>query len=1180
MYGPQFVKDVIAMYNTPRDEPAYIVLGVDKHLDNTYTVIGVDPHIDDAELTNMFNGWIFPVPRFRYEPAAFDHVTIAIIIIPPNPGVGPCLPLNDLPRPQDAVLRQHQLYTRRNSQNATADPAEQKSIYEWFRSGIHGHRSTPNPTPHEAVWDDLLEELHGFGPQYYYGLVASPWDDGKDYLSSLGLVDWSFVIDFDSATDTQGLLSLCRLDLETRRSIHLLTLHDRIVVTSPLRATYWYCTRGLAGRNNTIPPQHTFIAWTKMYGLAVQDFVNKFAQQTSARPVVLVALWKAGQDIDCLASILQAASAALADSLRILIVTDEDSPTMRQKAEAFDARLFAIPIEQFCLGVNAQVRTRTPGSDDWRLPSSSGAEIAVPTKAWRWLSEELQIVHLNEGCRAPDTNQPGGGFLRGNEVTWYDLGLQYDVPRTVTTGALRKVRGQLDSGRAWRLNLFHAPGAGGTTVSRRLLWDLHGEFPCALLLEVAEPFQTCGRLSYLARITGRPVLLVVDAGAITDRDADALYEHIASAHIPVVLLQVIRHYGQRHKSGLYVDSRLDAVEAERFTVFLTREVPRREKALRRAAATQRTPFLMALTAFGRDFVALESYVSRRLEEITEAQKKCIVFLAIAHHYGQRSVPVQLFAGYLDLPERKPVILEELFPSAVRDILVETGPGHWRTVHPIVAEECIRQVLSPPATGADRRVWRYHLSTWCREFIVFCRGVRPSASSEGLDLANRVFVFRGNSELIGSERAGSSQFSVLIEDLPGPEGGVEILRALTEYFPDEAHLWAHLGRFCSLVMKEYEEATAAIDRSISIQPDDHVLHHMKGMNLRARLYDRVGGNASLDEVAALAAEASQSFGEARRLRPDDEHGYISEVQMALRVLDYCGQVTHETPILAAASGQCPQWIRECTDNVESLLAIVREGRRGEEASVYEEECRARLGAIYGDHGMALQRWNSMLERRGTYRPPIRRQIVWTYLARRKRDWSALTDGEVGRSIDLLEDNLKEDPNDERNFRLWLRAIRASDVPPRVETVIEKLGYWHALSDAVEPAYYLFVMYALKALDGSRLAGENVDRYLEECRGKTRYRRNRTRSFEWIGTGLGLKRLVHQDALGEWSGDLQFWSNRSSLQLVDGVVVRIQGPEAGEIEIGGGLRAFYVPGAGVSPQGRGGEPSCAVFFGVQL
>lgn len=92
----EFVKDIVAMYNTPRRESAYIVLGIKKHLDGTYDVVGVKSHVDDAELQSKFNEWVYPIPKFSYEPLTVKGQPIAIIEIPIR-DIGPCLPLRDLP---------------------------------------------------------------------------------------------------------------------------------------------------------------------------------------------------------------------------------------------------------------------------------------------------------------------------------------------------------------------------------------------------------------------------------------------------------------------------------------------------------------------------------------------------------------------------------------------------------------------------------------------------------------------------------------------------------------------------------------------------------------------------------------------------------------------------------------------------------------------------------------------------------------------------------------------------------------------------------------------------------------------------------------------------------------------------------------------------------------------------
>ena len=74
-----FVKDVLALANTLREETAYILIGVDKHTDGNYDLIGVDEHPDDADLQNLFRDRIAPVPRFVYYPIQFKGMSFGVL---------------------------------------------------------------------------------------------------------------------------------------------------------------------------------------------------------------------------------------------------------------------------------------------------------------------------------------------------------------------------------------------------------------------------------------------------------------------------------------------------------------------------------------------------------------------------------------------------------------------------------------------------------------------------------------------------------------------------------------------------------------------------------------------------------------------------------------------------------------------------------------------------------------------------------------------------------------------------------------------------------------------------------------------------------------------------------------------------------------------------------------------
>jgi hypothetical protein len=328
------------------------------------------------------------------------------------------------------------------------------------------------------------------------------------------------------------------------------------------------------------------------------------------------------------------------------------------------------------------------------------------------------------------------------------------------------------------------------------------------------------------------------------------------------------------------------------------------------------------------------------------------------------------------------------------------------------------------------------------------------------------------------------------------------------------------------------------------------------------------------VLELAKKASDSFEESRRLNPDNEHGYISEVQLLIKVLDYGAKHNKSTvPELLAAPATRP-FVRESVDRAEELLAQVRTELEGEKPSRYAEECRARLDTIYGDYTKALQVWDGLLTRSDVFKPPIRRQIIWTIL-RRREGWAQVKPKELDRCFRLLNENFAEGPNDPKSLRLWLQAIRYSQNPPTLESAIERVGYWKSNTNSLDAAFYLYVLHMLAALEGSILAKSDTERALEDCQSLARFRRNRALSFEWLGNGQGVSRLVHHSQLGEWADG--FWQRGNLLARVEGRIAAINAPQKGKIELYNGQMVFFVPAAGGFHAGRDENHRVDCFLG---
>ncbi|MBD2560514.1 MULTISPECIES: tetratricopeptide repeat protein [Nostoc] len=413
---------------------------------------------------------------------------------------------------------------------------------------------------------------------------------------------------------------------------------------------------------------------------------------------------------------------------------------------------------------------------------------------------------------------------------------------------------------------------------------------------------------------------------------------------------------------------------------------------------------------------------------------------------------------------------------------------------------------------------------------------------------------------------NKKFSDLIENIPSAEGRLEVLKCLVENFPDEAHFWGHLARFYSIALKQYKEALEAVEKAINLSPSDHVLYHMKGMCLRSKLYelmDECNNKNSchpekIEEIEKLVIDAGKQFSQTREIDQNNEPGYISHIQMLIRVIEFGYSVSNKANIEEFIASDSSGWYLELLDLAEDLLENVRRLGEGEKSDKFVIQCQGNLANLYGDYNQVIQRWNSLLDDRNIYHPPIRRQLVRAYIARRSNSWNELKPKEIDRVIQLLEQNLLQEPESDKNIRLWFQATRRYS-RANIDTAIEKLTYWRGNTGALDATYYLYILYVIKALNGSTLAVKSAQELIRKSLEKSENLRNRNFSFEWYGNEHenGIKKLIAHKELGDKDKNTEFYRDVSKLSLVSGRITSFKGRKAGTIQLACGLEAFFVP-----------------------
>ena len=786
------------------------------------------------------------------------------------------------------------------------------------------------------------------------------------------------------------------------------------------------------------------------------------------------------------------------------------------------------------------------------------------------LEEELEIVHTNVGIESPSSGTELQEFLKGNPISWYGLSLAVDVERRITSGLQQRVQGDLENRRTRTVNLWHRPGGGGSTVARRVAWNLHNQFPVVMAKRVI-PDALKDRLQYVFSLTQNPVLVLVEESITNSDDVNRLYERLRSGNVPVLVLRIGRREIPPSQPGsFFLDGRLNRNEAAAFAGRLINEVPERRQELldlRARDSHLRTPFYFGLVAFGKDFVGLAPYVSHRLTEASTQMLEVCELISLLYHFGQQSTPVQLLSSILSRPRDELIEVHSIMSDLLWELFVEDANRSIRPAHELIANEVLVHILSRGL--GDRRNWISALADSSVQAIQRLADFHDNPGGTITDLVRSVVIERRIQEETSESSEG--QFSDLIERIPSTDGQSRVLEQLTVSFPDEAHFWAHLGRFYAIRTRDYVLAHDRHKKALEIAPTDHVLHHMAGMAVRRELYDILDIDAPKElpefepRVRDISEAALRMFAKSRSIDTTSEHSYISAIELIVRVVKSVGRLKgypggkgDTADFLVSREGE---WYRELIDVAETLVAELAIIRTGVELDSYFRRVRANLSEAYGDISKAIQGWDNLLHpRSGAYRPPLRRNIINALLNRESRNWTQLQSKDLHRIFELAQENLDEEPNSDQNLRLWFRAARATGEVP-LDSIAERLTYKSFRNPTIDTVYYLYIIKFLQADLGAGYATEEARNLIEECARLAAELPHRTQSFEWLGSGAGIRSLVHQSSLGPWNPSLEFWSETKLLKPATGRISSIRTPHSsGEIELPNGLKAFFVPSRG--------------------
>ncbi|XP_033897280.3 sterile alpha motif domain-containing protein 9-like [Acipenser ruthenus] len=514
-------------------------------------------------------------------------------------------------------------------------------------------------------------------------------------------------------------------------------------------------------------------------------------------------------------------------------------------------------------------------------------------------------------------------FYQGGKVSWEHFWLADNTHcgEIILRDAYRDVAKILDDILKWnppkksveRINIYHHPGSGGSTVARQLLWNFRGDLRCAVVKPSYPVTTVCEHAVQLREYEEKdrnnclPVLLLVedcDEEYIGDLRHE-LGNAIASMKInPSTLCFILLSCKRSHDP----EKMYRALPLQ--TVAVTHKLTEREKKLfaqkRRNLEQQYEPqFILTFVLMSEEFKEqyIKDFVEHLLQGIDHSSlvTRLIRYVALLNCYVQNSyIPVSHCEAFLGLGVQNDRARQHHFESQLSEqarlvfVHLRENPAYIssiRIIHPLVAKEILQQLSSDQQQSAiamdllheqvlfEHRFGRDYFMKFIRNLFI-----RRYKRSKG-----------DNTD---------SFFSPLIEHVcneeENPAKAMDLLKVAYTSFGKDPFFAQQLARL-HYTHEKFEEAKHWAEVAKSHLPHDSFILHTEGQVYKKWFnvkYDLLGKEEATAEntaeIIGIALKATECFRASEKAAKSEEDlvndsAYFGEIDVGCRLLQLISSV---------------------------------------------------------------------------------------------------------------------------------------------------------------------------------------------------------------------------------------------------------------------------------------------------
>lgn len=796
------------------------------------------------------------------------------------------------------------------------------------------HLAQPTESPMDKLRKILCKGSNKFDKSIWPILVLSkPTCDQKrndQWLRSLKFIkvfDFHAVFDFDDDSNHDGLCSTYRNaessilhdeEIFQEFSGKKLDLATKLGMPHDMKTVWIFCN----GRSDIMPPKpcETKLKWTKVYSAGIRDAVIFYSQNEiipKGRALVIVLLFS--NNFDGLTETFREITVRFGVEHIVVIATD-DNILHRFMLECKDVEENIHNCGISGKGVTWEHINSTffeiTGYEDPGnvfLTTSSGAIVPADEKFIVTLYEfQIMSARLCENKKFKSSidreefeSEIELNFYRGQKVDWFNFFFETHVLKRYCFDRLKNTIfnilinnspvNERDKKIVCTVIVAHEPGAGGTTLSRHILWEFHKQYRCAIISKITERTakNVLSLWQHKETKDAKPLLLLVDELLQSDVTFESLVRQLHNEYRANPTLdglvccflvcqreneikdEVTNENQIINRSGNIVEQ-LKQKLTDKEVYWMDRKYERLEKKGAEYKPDYLLSFMILREGFNQEYIKNTIKHFLTLIDMNSNEFELLEYASLVSTYAPTArraphvyIPLECFDELIGSRVMKTVHWEKSMSNILKIFLIveqkETASGlQIRMAHPTLAQAVLQQILDNKNES---------LSCLTLRFLNFSILQSPSYGREMLlDLTKEMLLRRLKEEYNDDK---TTSFSLLIEDICQQDHWVNALDVLERGFDKikDSYMAQTLARLCSK-NTDFEQAIhwakQAVEISLDNKTNNGVCHQIYAVVLEEKFIHQEKKVTSVTPANAvqyieLILDALDNFLEASRLR---------------------------------------------------------------------------------------------------------------------------------------------------------------------------------------------------------------------------------------------------------------------------------------------------------------------------